>query len=136
MIPRDATFCSPQSRSTFGVFFKAAALEGCRLALPVCLNYGPGGVTAYDCLIVQHFRCCSLFVFVFPRQGLTTKFWLSWFSLLDQNGLKLIETACLCLQSAGVKGVSQYSGYISAPLRQDVLHLTTVQGRTLEMEHR
>lgn len=63
------------------------------------------------------------------------KFWLSWFSFLDQNGLKLIETACLCLQSAGVKGVSQYSGYISAPLRQDILHLITVQEQTLEMEH-
>lgn len=129
MIPRDVTACSPQSRSALGVFLKAAALEGCRLALPVFLNYEPRGVTAYDCLTVQHFCCCSLFCICVSKTGSDYEVLAVLVHTLRPDRSQLIETTCLCLQSAGVKGVSQYSGSISAPLRQDILHVTQYRDR-------
>lgn len=103
MIPRDITACSLQSQSALGVSLKAAALEGCRLALPAFLNYGPRGATAYDCLTVQHFCCGSLFCICVSKTGSDYEVLAVLVGTLRPDRSQLLETTCLCLQSAGLR---------------------------------
>jgi hypothetical protein len=59
--------------------------------------------------------CLSVFVFVFVwfglvwfgffRQGFSVQSWLSWKSLCRPGWLRTQKSACLCLLSAGIKGV-------------------------------
>jgi hypothetical protein len=55
-----------------------------------------------------------LFIFGFSRQGFSVEPWLSWNSLCRPGWPQTQKSACLCLPSAGIKGVCHHcSAYIT-----------------------
>jgi hypothetical protein len=53
--------------------------------------------------------CFVLFCFVFLRQGFSVYPWLSWNSLCRPGWPRTQKSACLCLPSAGIKGVCYHA---------------------------
>jgi hypothetical protein len=53
-------------------------------------------------------KAIYFFSFFFPRQGFSVKPWLSWNSLCRPGWPQTQKSACLCLTSAGIKGVCHY----------------------------
>jgi hypothetical protein len=74
--------------------------------------------------------------FFFPRQGFSVQSGLSWNSLCRPGWPQTQKFACLCLPSAGIKGVRHHAGRGGfliehlQPSPQAVLELKTVTGRT------
>jgi hypothetical protein len=62
---------------------------------------------------------CFCFVFVFSRQGFSVKPWLSWNSLCRPGWPWTQKSTCLCLPSAGIKGVRHLRSPSNPQSRRD-----------------
>jgi hypothetical protein len=72
-----------------------------------------------DCMYLTHFFLAfCLFVCCFSRQGFSVYLWLSWNSLCRTGWHRTQKTACLCLPSAGIKGVGHH-----CPATHFLLHI-------------
>jgi hypothetical protein len=61
-------------------------------------------------ILLRLFVCLFVFVlFCFLRQGFSVKLWLSWNSLCRPGWPQTQKSACLCLPSAGIKGVCPHA---------------------------
>ena len=56
-----------------------------------------------------HIFFLLLLFLVFPRQGFSVQPWLSWNSLCRPGWPQTQKSACLCLPSAGIKGVCHHA---------------------------
>ena len=67
-------------------------------------------------LLLFFFFVCFVFLF-FSTQGFSVQPWLSWaIHFVDQAGLLTQKSACLCLPSAGIKGMQHH-----CPAQQQVV---------------
>jgi hypothetical protein len=55
------------------------------------------------------FVCLFVCLFCFSRQGFSVERWLSWTSLCRPGWPRTQKSACLCLPSAGIKGVRHHA---------------------------
>jgi hypothetical protein len=65
----------------------------------------PSSLGSFVCLFVCLFAC----LFVFSRQGFSVQSWLSWNSLCRPGWPRTQISTCLCLPSAGIKGVRNHA---------------------------
>jgi hypothetical protein len=72
------------------------------------------------------FFCCCFILFCFSRQGFSVYPWLSWNSLCRPGCPQTQKSACLCLPSAGIKGLHHHCPATSPFLKHDINHPTWV----------